>query len=208
MTAYDYMILQKKKENQELDNNDIIKLNPQIENDKAFISNELLNAIFHKKATSTAIQLIMYIASRDEANTEVKGEYHHITIDIQDFIIKHGVNRETVFVHLKKIQETIITFFHDEKQQLKTMVPIISKAKELTRSIVRIDMSTEMYNKIKCNKNFSVLSASNFQNRLSYNTLRVLMLLGLINEQTHKRKRYTLEQLNYIFDTNYKRLII
>jgi len=207
MTAYDFMILEKKRTKQGLEDNDLIKLNPQIINDKAFISNELLNAIFHQKATSTAIQLIMYIASRDEANTEIKGEYHHITIDIHEFIDKHKINRDTVLGHLKKIQETVITFFHDEKQQLRTMIPIISKAKELTRGVIRIDMNTEMYQRIKCNKNFSVLSASNFQNKLTYNTLRVLMLLGLINEQTLKRKRYDLEQLNYIFDTKYKRLV-
>jgi len=166
----------------------------------------LLNAVFHKKSTTTAIQLIMYIASRDESNTEKKGEYYHIRLDIQDFIIKHNVKRLTILNHLKKIQETVITFYNNDKKELKTMIPIISKAKELTRGIIRVDMNDEIYKMIKSNKNFSVLSASNYQKKLSFNALRVLMLIGLINEQTIKRKKYNLEELNFLFDTKYKSL--
>ena len=166
----------------------------------------MLNAVFHKKSTTTAIQLIMYIASRDESNTEKKGEYYHIRLDIQDFIIKHNVKRLTILNHLKKIQETVITFYNNDKKELKTMIPIISKAKELTRGIIRVDMNDEIYKMIKSNKNFSVLSASNYQKKLSFNALRVLMLIGLINEQTIKRKKYNLEELNFLFDTKYKSL--
>ena len=148
----------------------------------------------------------MYIASRDESNTEKKGEYYHIRLDIQDFIIKHNVKRLTILNHLKKIQETVITFYNNDKKELKTMIPIISKAKELTRGIIRVDMNDEIYKMIKSNKNFSVLSASNYQKKLSFNALRVLMLIGLINEQTIKRKKYNLEELNFLFDTKYKSL--
>ncbi|UXC30725.1 hypothetical protein N3114_12755 (plasmid) [Aliarcobacter butzleri] len=204
MDTFKYMELQKKGE---LTQDEMLTLNPSIENDKAFISNELITAIFHKKGSFTAIQLLIYIASRDEANTIKKGEYYHIRIDLNDFITRHGTKRNTLYNHLDNIQKTIVTFYDKKDKKLWDKISLISKQEKITRNIIQIDMHEKIYSKIKESENFSILNSTNFQNSLSFNSLRVLLLCGMINNYDTPRKEFTLEELNFLFDTNYKRLI-
>lgn len=206
MNTFEYMQLQK-KDKSELTEKELISLNPSIENDKAFISNELITAIFHKKGSFTAIQLLIYIASRDETNTEKKGEYYHIKIDLNDFIYRHGTKKTTLYKHLDNIQKTIVTFYDKKDKTLWDKISLISKQEKITRNIIQIDMHEKIYSKIKESENFSILNSTNFQNNLSFNTLRVLLLCGMINNYDTPRKEFTLEEFNFLFNTNYKRLV-
>lgn len=204
MTTFDYIHL---KEKGELTKDELVILNPSIENDKAFISNELINAIFHRKGSFTAIQLLIYIASRDEANTIKKGEYYHIKIDLNDFIERHGTKKTTLYHHLDNIQKTLVTFYDKKDKKLWEKISLISKQEKITRNIIQIDMHEKIYSKIKESENFTILNSTNFQNNLGFNTLRVLLLCGMINNYDTPRKELTLQELNFLFDTNYKRLI-
>jgi hypothetical protein len=206
MNTFEYLQLQN-KDAQDITKEELISLNPSIENDKAFISNELINAIFHRKGSFTAIQLLIYIASRDEANTIQKGEYFHIRIDLNDFIDRHGTKKTTLYNHLDNIQKTIVTFYDKKDKKLWEKISLISKQEKITRNIIQIDMHEKIYSKIKESENFSILNSTNFQNNLSFNTLRVLLLCGMINNYDTPRKEFKLEELNFLFDTNYKRLI-
>lgn len=204
MNTFDYIKLQKKETHTK---EELLILNPSIENDKAFISNELITAIFHKKGSFTAIQLLIYIASRDEANTIKKGEYYHIKIDLIDFIERHNTKKTTLYTHLDNIQKTIVTFYDKKDKKLWEKISLISKQEKITRNIIQIDMHEKIYSKIKESENFSILNSTNFQNNLSFNSLRVLLLCGMINNYDTPRKEFNLEELNFLFDTNYKRLI-
>lgn len=206
MDTFEYMQLMKKQQEEGLDKDDIIKLNPTISNDKALISNDLIKAMFHKKGSFTAIQLLIYIASRDEANTIKKGDYYHIKIDLSDFQKIHNTNKSTLYRHLDNIQQTIVTFYDKSNKELWEKISLISKQEKITRSIIQIDMHEKIYSKIKQTNDFSPLNATNFQNSLSYNTLRVLLLCGMINNYDTPRKEFKLEELNFLFDTNYKSL--
>lgn len=207
MDTFEYMQLMKKQKEEGLDKKDIVKLNPSIENDKAFISNDLIKAIFHKKGgTYTAIQLLMYIASRDESNTIKKGEYYHIRIDLDDFISKYKSTKSTLYRHLDNIQSTIVTFYDKPNKSLWEKISLIAKQEKITRSIIQVDMHEKIYSKIKQTTNFTPLNTTNFQSSLSYNTLRVLILCGMINNYDTPRKEFGLEELNFLFETNYKNL--
>ena len=177
----------------------------QMQNDKAFISNVLLKSMFLKKGTFTAIQILMWIASIDDTKTIKKGHYYHIEINVTDFMKIHNTKKVTLYKHLNDIQCTIIKVLNPNR--LWSKISLIAKQEKITRDIIKIDMHEKIYSMIKEKKgNFSVLKASNFQNNISFNSLRVLLLLGLIDNQDSKSKQFTLKQLNFLFDTNYKKL--
>lgn len=206
LSTFEYLQLQKKKDEGTIEEKEIIELNPNISNDKAFISNELLKAMFHRKGSYSVIQLLIYIASQGEKNTTKDGDYYNIQIDLDDFIEKHGTKRGTLYNHLDNIQNTVVTYYDNKDRKLEDKISLISRQKMITRSIIQIDMHEKIYCKIKESSNYSILQASNFQNNLSYNSLRVLLLCGMINNYDTPRKEFDLAELNFLFDVNYKNL--
>lgn len=204
MDTFEYMQLMKKQKEEGLNEDDILKLNPSIRNDKAFISNDLLKAMFHQKGSYIAIQLLIFIASQDGANTEKEGQYYHIKFDLKEFMKIHKSNQSTLYKHLLNIQKTVVTFYNSKNKELWEKISLIARQEKITRNIIQIDMHEKIYSKIKEKANFSLLEATNFQNNFSFNTFRVLLLIGMINHQDYKVKKYNLEELNFLFDTNYK----
>lgn len=206
MTAFEYHKLLLKQQKEGLNNDELIQLNPTLSNNKAFVSNELLTALFHRGGTFTALQLLIFIASRDEANTQKIGEYYKIRFNLDEFQSIHGTNPITLYKHLDHIQKTIITFYGSDGEW-QDKISLIARQTKITRKIIEVDMHQKIYTMIKQKEgNFSVLNALDFRNKVSYNTIRVLFLINLINNQTIKRKFYALDELNFMFDTSYKKI--
>jgi len=184
----------------------------EIRNDKAFIHNDLIKGMFENK-TLTSLKLLLYIARVGLANNEIKHKeqgYYSIKLDIDDICSYTNTIRKTLLKALTAIQKTSITYFSTDKRRelgLKTRVSLIPKIDDISKNILKIDIHSDILNMIKETSNFTpIKNLKNIMQIKKANSIRMLMILNMLLTYTHKRKKYALEQLNFLFDTKYKNL--
>jgi plasmid replication initiation protein len=96
----------------------------------------------------------------------------------------------------------------DEKSESYTSV--ISYAKFNYNADLRVEIRENILKLINETKNqFTIIDANNIMQLTSKHSIRMLMLLEYISgfsSNVAKRKTYTLDELNLLFGTNYKRI--
>ena len=179
----------------------------QIKNDKAYISNELIQSIFHTTNTLTAIKILFYLARIDTTNNIKKGNYHHIKVVIKDLENYSGLGKKTLDRNIKTIQETTVTFYSEKDKQLFSRTPLITRVEYINSREMIVDIHEDILQRINETKEYTEIDTLNIMKIKHKHSAKMIMLLTMISKfsgESKKQKRYDLEQLNYLFDVNYK----
>jgi len=181
----------------------------EVKNDKAFLSNDLIRGMFEKK-TITSLKLLLYIARVGLANNKVlKDSYYSIMLDIDDVCRYTNTLKDTLKSALVTLQETSITYFSTDKKRklgLKTRVSLMPRIEDISKNVLKVDMHSDILNMIKETSNFTAIeNLKDIMQIKRPNSIRMLLLLSMIKTYTHQNKKYSLAQLNFLFDTNYAR---
>lgn len=198
MTPYAFL-KQKEKEKEEIKSG---KLKPYVK-----ISNSLLECFVIKK-NIIAIKVIFYLGMK--ADRIVVNDKYHLTtmrININELCETIKSDKKTVLRNLEKMQETAITFLKDNKVvERMSIIPRIEYKKG--EDIITIDCYNKVIDLIKdVGNRFTRINVQNLVNLKSINTIKMIGLLKIIDgysENVAKKKTYFLEELNGLFETNYK----
>lgn len=181
----------------------------QVKNDKAYISNELVEAIYHSPNTITAFKILFYIARIDTTHNKKLGAYHHIKVNIREIEKYTGLTQKTIDRNIKDIQRTLVTFYDKKNKEHFSRTPLISKIEYLEddRHMI-VDMHEDIHYRINSNINFTPIDTLNIMKIDHKHSPKMIMLLTQISryDEDKRQKSYTLAQLNYMFDVNYESL--
>lgn len=198
MTPYAFM-KQKEKEKEELKSG---KLKPYVK-----ISNSLLECFVIKK-NITALKVIFYLGMK--ADKIVINDKFHLTtmrLNLNDLCEAIKTDKATLLRNFKKMQETAITFLKEnEVIESMSIIPRIEYKKG--EDVIVIDCYNKVIELIKdVGVRFTRINVQNLVNLKSINTIKMVGLLKIIDgysENVAKKKTYFLEELNGLFETNYK----
>jgi len=179
-----------------------------VKNDKAFIHNDLIRGMFENK-TLTSLKLLLYIARIGLANNEIlKNNFYSIKVNINDICNYTNTTQKTLLKALVALQKTSITYFSTDdrrKKGWKTSVSLMPRIEQIAKNVLVLSMHSDILNMIKETSNFTAIENLKDIMRLRRaNSVRMLMILNMIMTYTSKRKKYVLDQLNFLFDTQYK----
>lgn len=182
-----------------------IKPNKVIKSDLAKVSNSLIEA-FVKKNNSTALKLIFYIA---RANIEIleNDGLTTISLDTKDLLNYCNIDIKTLRRNIKQMTETSVSIVDVKSESYITVIPY---AKFSYNGNLEIKIFSEIMRLIADVKNrFTIVDVQEVMKLSSKHSIRMVMILEMIEGFSHmvaKRKYYTLEELNLIFGTSYKRM--
>lgn len=174
------------------------------------ISNTFIeNAINHSNAN--AIKVIFYLASLLEKNDiNLNIDLTTLIIDTKQMLKYTDITSSEVRRTLKAMQQTSISFINDDlhEELMINLLPYINF--NWGKNTVEI----KLFNKISSliidvKKNYTFIDTRTLMNLKNKHSLRLLPILNMLNQYSSnvgKRKIYNLEDINYIFGTNYKRL--
>jgi len=131
-----------------------------------------------------------------------------IVIDRNDLINYCNIDKQTLYRYVKKLVNTSISIV---KNNEITYISVIPKASFiLGTNKLEITMFKEVMELIsEVKRRFTTINIINLMKLKSKHSIKMIQILEMINgfdEKVGKRKTYTLEQLNNLFGTNYKRL--
>jgi len=172
------------------------------------ISNSFIeNALTNK--TIGAIKITYYLSTvlKDFDYTK---DLNTVTIDTSKMLKYTELTMPDIRNNLKKMQQTSITFI-DENQELEEIIPLVAKIGFYYGRNRKVEI--DIYSKIAklivdVTKRYSFINTKELMRLKSIHSIRLLPILEMIHqfkEPAIKQKTYTLEDLNSIFDTKYKR---
>lgn len=188
------------------------------------ISNELIEA-FVKKNNLTALKILFYLARADGniPNMEL------ITIRLQkeDICEYCNIKPKTLVSNLRKMQETTLSITDDEAESFMSVLPKVKIP--YGSNIIEIKIFREVLALIWNTKNkWTSINTKRLMSLSSKHSIRMILLLEMIDNfhktiddpiyvdskdepmklriELPKVKNYSLEELNALFGTNYKRL--
>ncbi len=175
---------------------------------------ELANSLFQafiKNNSLLGLKLAIVLSGANKSI--VFDEENRVIFDVENLTDMIKSSRKELSTNLKKVTNVSFTYVNSEggvghthpihsyeyiKNNKFLVLEVSSRAKELF-----IELGKGKYS-------FSQANANNLMNLKHKHSLRMQLLLEQINsfdEDVGKRKRYTLEELNGFFGTNYKRYI-
>jgi len=177
----------------------------EIKNDKAYIDNILVNAIY-KNNNLTAFKILFYLA-RIQSKVVKKGRYYSIEVVVNDLLKYTNIkSKQTIERNLTSIQQNVISF-RDRNGKIESSVQLITNIQYLSTKKILIDMHDTIYDKIKYTDiEHTVIDTINVMKIMkNKHSIRMIMLLQYIIKFTveTKYKKYTLKQLNALFGTKY-----
>lgn len=176
----------------------------EVKNDKAFISNDIINALF-ENSTITAFKIMFYL-SRVNSTVE-RGDQLKITLNLKDLLEYTRLRKETLDDNIAKLQKTLVTFYNKDNKQYFARVQLIGRAEysDDNKGLI-VWLDKDIYSRLKeTQKAHTEFNAPDIMRLSKYkHSIRILMLLTYINGfTTERQKSYNLNQLNYMFDTEY-----
>lgn len=178
----------------------------------ARISNSLIECFIAKK-NRTALKIIFFLAMKQQgflkSNT---ADSTTLKIGVKSFLDSTKTSKESFIGSLQSMQETSIRFYNQELNKIThlSVIPKFTyfKEKELAKDYIEISIYNEIIDLIKDVQNtFTIINVENLLQIKSPNTMKMVGLLKMIESFSTgvaKRKTYTLEELNLMFDVNYK----
>jgi len=172
----------------------------------ARVSNDLIES-FIKQNNHIPFKILFYLSRYDISIPKDK-ELVEIIIDRNDLIEYCGIDKQTLYRYVKKLVNTSISIVKNNKI---TYISVIPKASFiLGTNKLEITMFKEVMELIsEVKRRFTTINIINLMKLKSKHSIKMIQILEMINgfdEKVGKRKTYTLEQLNNLFGTNYKRL--
>lgn len=168
------------------------------------IANELVEA-FVKKNNLSALKLLFYIAKSD-VDIEKK-RLQTLSLKVKEFCKYANVDMKTLKRNLIQMQETSISI-KDEKKE--SYISILPRVDFTYGDVMYIDIYQEVLDLIKDIKNkYTFIDVERLMKLRSKHSLRMLLLLERISQYSDnvgKRKTVSLEELNMMFGTKYKRI--
>jgi len=170
------------------------------------VKNDLVEA-FIKKNNLTALKIIFYLAYDTNREELQDSELIKITMNTKNICKYCNVDIKTLKRNLKQMTETSINITDKKSEGYITIIP---KIKINYNGTIELTMFKEILELIVNVKNkYTLVNAEQLMNLKSKHSARMLILLERINsfsDNVAKRKHYTLEELNKLFGTNYKKL--
>ena len=162
-----------------------------------------------KKSNLTALKILFYLSGANVKVTSNKDDtLHTFKLNVNIVCKFCNIEKQTLYRNLKKMQETSITLKDGDKISYYSILPRIKLMPGTSK--LEVDMFNIVFKLAKAIKcQYANINLENLMKSKSKNVIRILSILEKLNNYDNnipKRKRYTLEELNGIFDTNYKRI--
>lgn len=178
------------------------------------VSNSLVES-FVSKSNAVALKMLFYIAKQQHKDSE---KITTFTLSLDDFADYCNLDHRTIRDNIKAMQRTSVTFVeHDSKgrKKLEEHIVLIPRAKyEYTHKTIEIDMYKKILDLIvEVEVRFTTIDVKNVMELESKYSIRMTMILeqifGFEGNPEHwdvkQQKTFTLDDLNDMFDTKYKR---
>jgi plasmid replication initiation protein len=192
---------------QEVEQNGAIK-------DLIKVSNSLIDG-FVSKSNAVALKMLFYIAKQQHKQS---GEITKFTLLADDFADYCKLDHKTIRRNITAMQNTSITFVEykeNGKPKLERHIVLIPQAMyEYTTKTIEIDMYKKILDLIvEVEERFTTIDIKNVMELESKYSIRMTMILEHIfgfkgnaeNWDIKQQKTFTLDELNEMFDTKYKR---
>lgn len=192
---------------QEAEKNEAIK-------DLVKVSNSLVES-FVSKSNAVALKMLFYIAKQQHKGS---GEVTKFTLSIDDFSNYCKLDQRTIRDNITAMQKTSVTFVkHDDKgkKALETFIVLVPFVEyNYTAKTIEIDMYKKILDLIiEVEERFTTIDVKNVMELESKYSIRMTLILEQIfgfkgkaeNWDVKQQKTFTLEDLNDMFGTNYKR---
>ena len=167
------------------------------------VSNDFIHSII-KKNNHLTLKLLFLMVYRGviEKGTNLSS----ITIDIRDIKKEINLDFNHIRQNIKQIQKTLITI--QDNKRVVDLVLIPKAIYDYDRQLIKIDIYNEILNELQQLQNkYTIINLDNLLKLNNKHSIRLLTILENINRYDSyiaKTKEYTNEELNELFDTNYK----
>ena len=182
--------------------------------------NELSKPAVHKKISNTfvestltnktvsALRIIYYLANILK-DIDYKKELTTVIINTKDILEYTELKITDIKNNFKKMQETSISFINreDEYEEMICLIPRIKIHPGRNRTI-EIDIYSKIANLIvEVTERYSFINTKQLMKLKFKHSIRLLPILEMINQYelpAKKQKKYSLKELNDMFDTKYR----
>lgn len=169
------------------------------------ISNAIIESFVHKNNV-VALKILFYISKGKLESKEQ--ELVKFKIDNKNLCDYCNIDMKTLRRNLKQMTETSITFVVDDEYE--EFISIIPKVKNIYGGFIEFSMFSKVLKLIQeVKSSFTVIDLSNLMKLTSKHSIKMIQLLEMIEGFSNgvaKRKYYSLEELNGLFGTNYKKV--
>ena len=168
-----------------------------------FVSNSFVNSII-KKNNNITIKLLFMLVYENNITKDKK--ISTLKIDIRKLKSNLDLDFHNLRRNIKQIQQTIITI--KDKKNIIDMNLITKCVYDYDNQIVEIDVYNDVLNELQQLKSkYTIINLDNLFKLNNKHSIRFIQILENINRyDTYiaKVKTFTNEELNTLFDTNYK----
>lgn len=177
------------------------------------VSNSLVEG-FVSKSNAVALKMLFYIAKQQHKQS---GEITKFTLSADDFANYCNLDHKTIRRNITAMQSTSLTFVEykeNGKPKLERHIVLIPQAMyDYTAKTIEIDMYKKILDLIvEVEERFTTIDVKNVMELESKYSVRMTMILeqmfGFKGNPEHwdvkQQKTFTLDELNGMFDTQYK----
>ena len=176
----------------------------------AKISNDMLES-YIQNTNLTALKILMYIAKSDKVDIDLvhtlrDEQIIETTISVKDLLSYTTMDIKTLERNIKKLNETSISFGDKKGKGYMNLLPY---AKFGFKGFIDVQIYSAILKLTHSLTAYSLIDVSTLVALKSPHSVRMLMILERIKNfsvNVSKRKEYTLDVLNNMFDTNYKNI--
>ena len=178
------------------------------------VSNSLVES-FVSKSNAVALKMLFYIAKQQQKES---GEITKFTLSADDFANYCNLDHKTIRRNITAIRSTSITFVErDDKGRITVEegIVLVPRSKyDYTAKTIEITMFKKILDLIvEVEERFTTIDVKNVMEMESKYSIRMTMILeqifGFEGNPEHwdvkQQKTFTLDDLNDMFDTKYKR---
>lgn len=174
----------------------------------AKISHDMLEA-YIKNSNLVALKTLIYITKSDKIDVEKihtleDSELVFAKISTKDLMDYCEVSKKTLDRNIKKMTETSIKVQYEKKH---TYINLLPWAEFNYDGFIEVRIFAGILKLTHALESYAMFDVKTMASLSKAHSIRMLMILERINNfgnNVPKRKRYTLEELNGMFDTNYK----
>lgn len=178
------------------------------------VSNSLVES-FVSKSNAVALKMLFYIAKQRRKES---GEVTKFTLSADDFATVCNLDHKTIRRNITAMRSTSITFVERDSKGRVTVeegIVLVPRSKyDYTAKTIEIDMYKKILDLIvEVEERFTTIDVKNVMELESKYSVRMTMILEQIfgfkgspeNWDVQQQKTFSLDELNGMFDTSYKR---
>jgi len=166
------------------------------------IKNDLIEG-FVKSNNIVALKILFFLAYD---NTKIS-HLVRVKLKTKEICDYCNINEQTLKRNIKQMQKTTISWTDESAENYVCLIP---KARFAFDGVLEIEMFGEILEMILDVKSkYTMINTEQLMLLKSKHSVRMLLLLEMISgfdKDVPKLKKYTLDELNLLFGTNYKRL--